>query len=952
MRVTRLLFRLGPSLRLALATAALASIAPLGNAPAAASGPSILAPADVIVGEGVGHVDLKVTLLNATSSPVSVQYSTADSSALAGSDYVATSGTLIFAPFQTEATVQVQILDDTVSEGFEAFRLNLSSPVNGTIVRSSSQVAIVDNDNVVATPAIVARDAVVDEKDGVALVPVLLGGTAGQASSSTVTVDYTTADGTATAGSDYTTASGTLTFAPGETVKTISVPITDDAVAEGQETFFLDLLNATNATIATGKGVITIGASDGPATSQPAILAPADRIVGEGDGYVDLPVRLSQPATTSVTVHYSTQDSSALGSTTCNSDYVPLAGDLTFGPGETTKVVRVEILDCQNVEGFESFTLNLSSPANGVIARAATRVGIVDNDTVVATPKLVVRDVIVDEKDGVALFPVLLGDTAGQASSSVVTVDYSTVDGSATAGTDYTAQSGTLSFAPGETAKTVAVRITDDTLREPPESFALSLANPVGATIGRGDATATIGASDGAPISQPRISAPFDVGVGEGDGFVDLPVRLSAPGKSPVTVAYTTQDVTATAGSTCNEDYVAATGTLNFAPGETTKVVRVDLLDCPDTEGSETFDFLLSGPVNATLDDPGAAITIADNDGPVSLNSIAVTPTNPAIAGGGDQAFTATGTFSDGHTDDLTSTVTWASSDTAVATVDQTGLAHGVSGGSSTISAVKDGLTGSTNLAVGGLIAQTISFAALPNRTYGDSDFTVSASSTSGLDVSFGASGSCTVSGATVSLTEAGDCTITASQPGDGVYGPAAPVARTFSIAKANQAIDFAPLAAKKVGDSDFPITASSSSGLPVVFSASGSCTVAASATRSRSPLSLLTGQATVHLVGAGSCTITASQPGDGNFAPATPIARTFAIVVPVRSCKVPKVVGRGLAKAKALVVLRHCRVGRVTRGYSRVWRAGIVVAQGRRAGRVIAAGTRVALVVSRGRKR
>jgi beta-lactam-binding protein with PASTA domain len=104
--------------------------------------------------------------------------------------------------------------------------------------------------------------------------------------------------------------------------------------------------------------------------------------------------------------------------------------------------------------------------------------------------------------------------------------------------------------------------------------------------------------------------------------------------------------------------------------------------------------------------------------------------------------------------------------------------------------------------------------------------------------------------------------------------------------------------------------------------------------------------------VGAGSCTITASQSGSGNFEAATPVARTFAIVAAVRTCKVPKLVGRGLAKAQALVVLRHCRVGRVTHAYSRVWRAGIVVAQGKRAGRVIAAGTKIALVVSRGRKR
>ena len=114
----------------------------------------------------------------------------------------------------------------------------------------------------------------------------------------------------------------------------------------------------------------------------------------------------------------------------------------------------------------------------------------------------------------------------------------------------------------------------------------------------------------------------------------------------------------------------------------------------------------------------------------------------------------------------------------------------------------------------------------------------------------------------------------------------------------------------------------------------------------------MLASQATVHLIGAGSCTITASQPGSANFNAATPVARTFAVSPQARTCKVPKLVGRTLAKAKVLLVLRHCRVGRVTRAYSRVRKAGVVMAQGKRAGRVLAAGTKVGLLVSRGRKR
>src|SRR5439155_16806145 len=99
--------------------------------------------------------------------------------------------------------------------------LTLSTPVNASIATANASVSLVDNDPTVDTPALFVRDAVVDEKAATASVPVLLGGTAGASSNSTVTVHYATADAGATAGADYTAVSGTLTFAPHETVKNV-----------------------------------------------------------------------------------------------------------------------------------------------------------------------------------------------------------------------------------------------------------------------------------------------------------------------------------------------------------------------------------------------------------------------------------------------------------------------------------------------------------------------------------------------------------------------------------------------------------------------------------------------------------------------------------------------------------------------------------------------------------
>jgi Putative Ig domain len=158
---------------------------------------------------------------------------------------------------------------------------------------------------------------------------------------------------------------------------------------------------------------------------------------------------------------------------------------------------------------------------------------------------------------------------------------------------------------------------------------------------------------------------------------------------------------------------------------------------------------------------------------------------------------------------------------------------------------------------------QTVAFAVLGDKTYGDPDFDVSATASSGLAVAFEPAGHCTVTGATVHLTRPGSCTITAKQSGDPNHNAAPEVARTFSIAKTAQTITFDPLADRTDSDPDFNVSAFASSGLAVQFAGTGDCTV--------------TG-IVVHIVQAGSCTVTAHEVGDPNYAAAPNVARTFAI--------------------------------------------------------------------------
>ncbi len=214
------------------------------------------------------------------------------------------------------------------------------------------------------------------------------------------------------------------------------------------------------------------------------------------------------------------------------------------------------------------------------------------------------------------------------------------------------------------------------------------------------------------------------------------------------------------------------------------------------------------------------------------------------------------------------SAVTNASGIATLTAVSLSGLAAGSYPGAVAASFAGDSAyvtsNGSNSLTVS-VANQTISFGPLSDKTINDPDFDVSATASSGLTVTFAASGNCTISGATVHLTGAGSCTITASQSGDSNYNAAPDLPRTFTItdAKANQTITFGPLSNRTFGSPDFVVSATATSGLTVTFAASGNCSMTGS---------------TVHLTGAGSCTITASQAGNGAFNAAPDVPRTFTI--------------------------------------------------------------------------
>jgi large repetitive protein len=199
-----------------------------------------------------------------------------------------------------------------------------------------------------------------------------------------------------------------------------------------------------------------------------------------------------------------------------------------------------------------------------------------------------------------------------------VTVSYFTADWNAAAGSDYQAASGTLTFAPGETSKTINVVVYGDAMVEPNEKFEVYLHNPVGTSVSDRTGVGTIVNDD--TYVTPGISI-GDATVTEGNAgtaYATLTVTLTSAAAMDVTVQYVTADGSAAAGS----DYVAASGTLTFAAGETSRTVTVLVYGDRLGEPNETFFVNLSSPTNATIGDGQALGIIVDDEPRISISDV------------------------------------------------------------------------------------------------------------------------------------------------------------------------------------------------------------------------------------------------------------------------------------------------------------------------------------------
>ena len=307
-----------------------------------------------------------------------------------------------------------------------------------------------------------------------------------QASETPVSVDYGTADGTVQEGTDYEPLSGTVSFAPGETVKTIAVATRGDGEAEPAETLILRLSNAEGATLAAPEASGTIAASSG-----------ADTLTGTFSG---VPEEHDAKTKFELTLTFSAEPQGLSYKTVRDSLFAREGGTIggarrASPPSNEAFVLKV------TPSGNEAVTLSLKAvPPCGQEKTVCTAGGAVLNGplgvTVPGPPALSVADATVQEGPGAVLEFVVSLDRKRHAP---VTVAYATADGTAVAGEDYTATSGALAFAAGDTEKTVSVPVLDDSHDEGSETLTLTLSNASGARIADATATGTITNSDAIP---------------------------------------------------------------------------------------------------------------------------------------------------------------------------------------------------------------------------------------------------------------------------------------------------------------------------------------------------------------------------------------------------------------------------------------------------------------------
>ncbi|MDH5564504.1 MAG: LEPR-XLL domain-containing protein, partial [Nitrospirota bacterium] len=427
------------------------------------------------------NLEFVVTLSEAAATDVMVSYQTLNGTAKEGVDFAQTANTLTIAAGDTSGLIAITTFGETEVEADEYLILELTNVQGAQFAESALRArafgTILDNDGGGNKLGLFVDDAQVVETDAGthdAIFRVHLS----QDPGSTVALNYTTVDGSASAGTDYQLTAGTLNFTSGGSLtQEVRVPIFGDLVGETSEHF--SLVVTPTAAIANGAagaaGLGTILDDDSGGGLLPVLSLAEAEVLESNTSFsptMEFVLTLSEAATADVTLTYQTLNGTAKE----ESDFDQVAGTFTIVAGQTSGRLTFTTFGLSEVEPDEFFLLELTNVQGAVFAGgqpSLRAVGtLLDNDGTDNKLSLFVEDVQLLETDTgthEARFNVHLS----QPSAAPITLSYTTADGSAVAGQDYQLTTGIVTFNPGETLKTVAVPVFGDLLGETSEHFSL-----------------------------------------------------------------------------------------------------------------------------------------------------------------------------------------------------------------------------------------------------------------------------------------------------------------------------------------------------------------------------------------------------------------------------------------------------------------------------------------------
>ena len=540
-------------------------------------------------------VNIPVTLSTASTSSVTVAYTIKQSStAIAGTDYILSPGTVTFAPGVITQNIPVIILNSALKGLDKTLSLELSNPTNATMgTPSTFDYQILDDQSAVKvffpSPSSEGLESTSSAQFIVAL---------SSLSSQEISVDYTVT-GTAVSGVDYTLPSGTLKIPAGRTVQNIIATIINNSIFEPSKTIVITLSNPVNAILDDTSKVFTYTILN----DDTALTVSFDGVDSSSDSRtvssVSLPVALSSLSGFDTSVSYTVS-----GTATSGVDYALAPGTITINKGIKTGHIPLTIINSSFKEPSKTVIVTLTNPVNATLATTNT----VYTYTIL-NPSYVLPTVAFQSDSGTgskAVASVNIPVVLSASSTSNVTVAYAVkidpVLTTAVAGSDYVLANGTLTFGPGSTTQNIPLSIINNALKGVDKKVSIELSNPAGATLGT-PTLFTYNIID----DQSAVKVFFPTASSEGlesTSNASFTVALSSVSSAEVSVDYA---VTGTAIS--GVDYTLANGTLRIPAGSPTKNILASIINNDIYEPTKTMIITLSNPVNAILDDSGTVFT-------------------------------------------------------------------------------------------------------------------------------------------------------------------------------------------------------------------------------------------------------------------------------------------------------------------------------------------------------